>query len=164
MSSVLSRRGVLSVCLTTLCVASSTMIAVTPSYASEEEEQVVCDDDSAQAGIYTPRADWAHPSGGDTSGHGWWVSSNAECGMQKRWVKNHLWAKWGGIWWKVGDSGWEKHWGNKGRANRTAVHVPCKSNAMTTWTNQAEVWVGSDLVGYSVKSEWTEVTLACYPW
>ncbi len=164
MSVIFSGRGVLSVFLTGLCVASSTMIAITPSYASEEEEQVVCDADSAQAGIYTPRADRAHPSKGDASGHGWWESSNAECGMQKRWVKNHLWAKWGGIWWKVGDSGWEKHWANGGAGKRSAVHVPCKSNAKTTWTNQAEVWVGSDLTGYSVKSEWTEVTLDCYPW
>ena len=99
------------------------MIAITPSYASEEEEQVVCGADSAQAGIYTPRADDAHPSKGDASGHGWWESSNAECRMQKRWVKNHLWAKWGGIWWKVGDSGWEKHWANGG--GRQAISSSC---------------------------------------
>lgn len=140
------------------------MIAITPSYASEEEEQVVCSADSALVGIYTPRADWAHISKGDASGHGWWTSSNAECGMQKRWVKNHLWVKWGEIWWKVGDSGWQKHWVNGGAGKRSAIHVPCKSNAKTTWTNQAEVWVGSDLTGYSVKSEWKEVTLDCYPW
>ena len=116
-SVIFSGRGVLSVFLTGLCVASSTMSVIPPSYASEEGEQVVCGADSAQAGIYTPRADRAHPSKGDASGHGWWESSNAECGMEKRWVKNHLWAKWGGIWWKVGDSGWEKHGGNGGPAS-----------------------------------------------
>jgi hypothetical protein len=74
----------------------------------------------------------------------------------------------------VGEVGWDlvegrRLWlgetlGKRGAGKRSAVHVPCKSNAKTTWTNQAEVWVGSDLTGYSVKSEWTEVTLDCYPW